>query len=112
MWFTRSPMGKSTLRNVVQDLCSKSNIEGFHTNHSLRATTCSLALGKGVPEKLITDRTGHRDVKSLHVYQRERGAVSDVLQGSKNTYLEGSPPEMLKPRAKKGSLISTVVQLP
>ena len=61
------------LRNVLRDLCSKANIEGFHTNRSLRATTCSLALGKGVPEKLIMDRTGHRDVKFLHAYQRESG---------------------------------------
>ena len=37
---------------------------------------------------------------------------SDVLQGSKSSFLEGSPrpPEMLKPRAKKGSLISAIVQ--
>ena len=56
VWFTRSHMGKNTLRNVVQDLCSKANIEGFHANHSLRATTCSLALGKGVPEKLIMEK--------------------------------------------------------
>ena len=92
-------MRKSKLRNVVRNLCSKANMKGFHTKHPLRATTCLLALGKGVQEKLIMDRTGHRDVimKSLHVYQRdgssEREAVSDVLQGSKKSFLKGSPPK-------------------
>ena len=46
------------------------------------------------------DRTGHRGVKSLHAYQRESGgaceAVSDVLQGSKSSFLEGSSPREVK----------------
>ena len=62
--FTRSPIGKNTLRNV---------------SLSWRATSCSVALGKGVPEKLINDRTGHRDVKSLHGYQRESGREREAV---------------------------------
>ena len=61
-------------------------------NHSLRATTCSLGLSMGVPDKLITERTGHKSLNSLHTYQRvsakERESVSDVLKGSKSTFLE------------------------
>ena len=61
------------------------------------------------------NRNGHRDVKSLHDYQREssreREAVCDVLQGSKSSFLAKSPQKMLKQRAKKGSLLSTIVQL-
>ena len=38
------------------------------------------------------ERTGHRNVKSLHEYQRvssnEREALSDVLQLSKKSFLE------------------------
>ena len=101
VWFTRSPMGK--IRGEVQFgiPALKLRILDFHTNHSLRATTCSLVLGKGAPKKLIMDRTG----QSLHAYQREtsreREAVSDVLQGSKSSFLEGSPPQkILKARAK------------
>ena len=63
------------------------------------ATTCTLSLAKGVPEKLVMERTGHRNVRSLHEYQRvsskEREAVSDVLQLSKKSFLEedtGEPP--------------------
>lgn len=97
------------------DLCSQANVEGCHTNHCLRATTCSLALGKGPSEGLIMNRKGHRDVKSVHDYQRESDreheAVCDVLQGSKSSFLDKSPQKMLKQRTKKGSLLSTIVQL-
>ena len=101
VWFTRSPMGKYTWRSVVRDPCIKASILDFHTNHSLRATTCSLALGKGAPKKLIMDRTG----QSLHAYQREtsreREAVSDVLQGSKSSFLEGSLPKNIKSEGQR-----------
>ena len=73
VWFMHSLLGKNTLRHVVWGMCTKVNIKGFHTNHSLRGTTRSLALGTGVPEKLVMDHMGHRDVKSLHTYQRESG---------------------------------------
>lgn len=107
-------MGKY-VEKCCLDQCSQANIEGCHTNQCLRATTCSLGLGKGPPEGLIMNRNGHRDVKSLHDYQRESGrereAVCDVLQGSKSSFLDKSPQKMLKQRAKKGSLLSTIVQL-
>ena len=67
-------------------MCRVAGIEGYKTNHSLRATTCTIVLEKGVLQKLIMERTGHCTVKSLHTYQRVSGVqkeiVSDVLQGS------------------------------
>ena len=58
------------------------------------------------------ERTGHRNVKSLHEYQRfsskEREAVSDVLQLSKKSFLEvdtGEPPR------KKIALDSSIVDI-
>ena len=84
VWYTKVPIGKNTLRNVVSNLCKEAGIEGYKTNHSLRATACSLALSKGVPEKLIMDRTGHKSLTSLHTYQ----TVSDVLQGGKDCFMD------------------------
>ena len=45
-------------------------IEVKFTNHSLRATTATFGLAKGIPNKLIMRRTSHRDVRSLQQYQR------------------------------------------
>ena len=48
----------------------KQNFQGYYTNYSLRATTCTLALAKWVPEKLVKERIRHRNAKSLHEHQR------------------------------------------
>lgn len=40
------------------------------TNHSLRATGASALFEANVPEKLIQERTGHRSVKALRLYER------------------------------------------
>ena len=48
---------------------------------------------------------GHRDIKSLHAYQRETGREhetdTDVLQGSKSSFLEGSPPKNVKSEGQR-----------
>ena len=75
---------------MVSNLCKEAEIEGYKTNHSLRATPCSLALSKLVPDKLIIERKGHKSLTSLDTYQRVGGkdkeSVSDVLQGRKDCY--------------------------
>ena len=107
-------MGRSKLRKVVRDRCSKANIARFHSNHSLRTTTCLLALGKGVPEKLIMDRTCHWDVKSpLHASQRkrERPVVSYVIQGCKSSLLGGSLLENVKTKVHEGKITFNICTL-
>ena len=69
-WYTKIPFGKNTLRNVLANLCKEDEIGGYKTNHSLRATACSLGLTMGMPDKLIMERTGHKCLSSLHTYQR------------------------------------------
>ena len=43
---------------------------GQFTNNSLRATTATRGLQKGIPEKIVIERVGHRYVRSLQKYQR------------------------------------------
>ena len=38
-------------------------------DHSLRSTTATRGLTKGVPEKFVMERTGHRDVRALQRYE-------------------------------------------
>ena len=49
---------------------SQNSCKEEFTNHSLRATTATRALKKGIPDKFVMQRTGHRDVRSLQKYQR------------------------------------------
>ena len=55
----------NTLGEAVQKLCKMVKIEGQFTNHSLRATTATRALEKGLPDKFVMLRTRHGDVRSL-----------------------------------------------
>ena len=86
MWYTKVPISKNTFCNVVSNLRKEAGIEGYKTNHSLRA------LSKGVPDKLIIERTGHKSLTSLHPYQRvsekDKESVSDVLQGRKDCFMD------------------------
>ena len=53
------------------------------TNHSLRASGTSELFMKGVPEKIIQERTGHKSLDALRCYERTTSsqieAVSNVL---------------------------------
>ena len=62
--------GHDILGETVKRLCKVAGIEGQFTNHSLRATTATRALKKGIPDKFVMQRTGQRDVRSLQKYQR------------------------------------------
>ena len=77
------PVGHNTLGSTVKELCKKAGIEGNRTNYSLRATTAKKGIGQGIPGKLLMERTGHRSVSSLHMYQRpteyQRKVVSLAL---------------------------------
>ena len=51
------------------NMCSEAEISGNKTNHSLRATAATEMFRRGVPEKLIQERTGHRSLEALRSYE-------------------------------------------
>ena len=55
--------------NFLKSLCEDAGIEGRFTNHSLRATTATRGLQKGIPGKVVMEITEHRAVRSLPKYQ-------------------------------------------
>ena len=58
-------VGHNKLGNVVSKMCKDADLQGQFSNHSLRATTATRGLEKGISDKLIMERTGHRDIRSL-----------------------------------------------
>ena len=68
-------------------MCNDAGIEGYRTNHSLRATNATRLFSAGADEQLIMEKTGHRSVDGVRSYKR----TSDTtLQDGGNPYLEGS----------------------
>ena len=85
-WYSTTPVGSCTLSKKVKDMCQKAGVQGHKTNHSLRATGASSMYEAEVPETLIQERTGHRSLQALRVYERstekQHQAVSAVLSST------------------------------
>ena len=68
-------------------MCKKAGIQGFKTNHSLRATTAARLYSSGVDEQLVMERTGHRSIEEIRSYKRtsleQQENISDILHGKK-----------------------------
>ena len=66
--------------------CVDAGISGNKTNHSLRATGASQLFQANVPEKVIQERTGHRSLEALWLYEKttteQHQAVAQVLGSS------------------------------
>ena len=98
-WYTSVPVGRDSLQNKLKNMCKEAGIEGNITNHSLRATSATQMYDKGVPEKIIQERTGHCSLEALWTYERtnehQYQAVSAILSApssssntSYNKYIE------------------------
>ena len=50
VWFTSTPVGHDKLGNVVSKMCKDADLQGQFSNHSLRATTATRGLEKGISD--------------------------------------------------------------
>ena len=70
----------------LKTMMSEAGVEGYYTNHSLRATAVSRLFQNDVDDKLIKGVTGHRS-DALQGYKREIEEqllkVSKIVQGQK-----------------------------
>ena len=79
---------------MVKNICSKGNIGGYHTNHSLRATATTHLFDADIDEQLITEVTCHRSL-AVHNYKcvsdTKRQNINDVIQGTSSDKAESVP---------------------
>ena len=119
-WYSNRPLGHDPLSKTVGRLCKDAGVEGFKTNHSLRATATSRLYRAGVDEQLVMERTGHRSVEGVQSYKRtsdtQREALSDILNIRKvarvadNTYQHTAhqQPERHPPTAAPPSFVQAM----
>ena len=91
VWYYSIPIGRNKLAKMVPEMCNLGNICGHKTNHSLRATGATALYEAEVPEKIIQERTGHRSLEGLRMYERtsekQHQAVSNILSSAtQSTY--------------------------
>ena len=67
-------------------MCIDAGMEGFYSNHSLRATAATRMYSADLPEQLICEKTGHRS-EAVRSYKRTSSIqcvnASDAVQGVK-----------------------------
>ena len=89
VWYSSVPIGRNKLAQMVSDVCKEAGIQGHKSNHSLRATGATELFIAGVPEKIIQERTGHRSIECLRMYERttqkQQQAVSNILSEREET---------------------------
>ena len=87
-WYSAVQANTHYNRNFKK-MCADAGINGNKTNHSLGATGATELYKRGVPEKLIQERTGHHSLESLRTYERtseeQHKAASSVLSASSHT---------------------------
>ena len=88
-------------------MCKDADLQGQVSNHSLRAKTATRGLEKGISDKLIMERTGHRDIRSLQRHQRPDVSTKIDISKALNSRSEGSVGE----REAESSLKREVDQL-
>ena len=64
-WFSVTPVGKNKLAKALSNMCKECGIQGFKTNHSLRATAATRLYSSGIDEQLVMERTGHRSIEGI-----------------------------------------------
>ena len=94
-WFSRVPVGRNKLANVVSIMCKVAGIGGYKTNHSLRATAATRLYSSGIDEQLVMECTGHRSTEGIRSYKRtsseQQKEVSDILSLCKRSRTELQP---------------------
>ena len=70
-------------------MCKEAGIQGYKTNHSLRATAATRLYASGVDEQLVMERTGHCSTEGIRSYKRtsteQQQDISDILNNSKRS---------------------------
>ena len=89
-WYLAVAVGKNVLMKMVKKMCDEAGIVGNKSNHSLRVAGASALFDAGVPERIIQQRTGHRSVERLRVYERvttyQNVKVSKILTGEASSF--------------------------
>ena len=110
-WYSKQPLGHNKLSQTVSRLCKAAGIEGYRTNHSLRATNATRLYAHGVDEQIIMEQTGHSSVEGVrsykHMSEAQQMVISNVLNCAKRPRalsLQPSEAELCLPSHSVGQL--------
>lgn len=86
-----STVGHNTLSKLMTKMCMQAKINGFKTNHSLRATAASRLYHQGVDDQLIMERTAMGNVHWMdfaHTNEQVRNSSNKFLHTSRTKLIQ------------------------
>ena len=67
-WYTKTPMGKNTLGNMMKSLSHRAKLSKNYTNHCIRTTSIRILDKEGFNDREICQVSGHNNQSSLASY--------------------------------------------
>ena len=67
-WYTKTPMGKNTLGNMMKSLSHNAKLSKKYTNHCIRTTSIRILDKEGFDDREICQVSGHNNQSSLASY--------------------------------------------
>ena len=75
-WYKQTRVGINPLKNMMPTISARAGLGVRYTNHSLRATAATCMFAAGIPEKVVSEVTGH---KSLNDHWRTSNVLLVLL---------------------------------
>ena len=69
VWYCNSPVGKSTLENMMKNMATSAGIAPHLTNHCVRATSVTVLSDHNIEARHIKTVTGHKSDNSIESYR-------------------------------------------
>lgn len=89
-WYTRQRVEINKLKKLLPNMCKDAGTKVRYTNHSLRATAMMRMYNQRVPEKLIAEKSGHRSIEALRMYEHTtpelQRAASEVISDPRKSF--------------------------
>lgn len=84
VWYCNSPLGQSTLENMMKIMSKAAEITPHLTNHCVRATSVTVLADNNVEARHIKSVTGHKSTTSIESYNsrsslRQKENMSNIL---------------------------------
>ena len=69
-WYCNSPLGDTSLNNMMKDMSKRAGIQPYLTNHCLRATSVTILSDHDCEVRHIKAVTGHKSDSSIESYNQ------------------------------------------
>ena len=101
-WYARAKVGVNTLKKILPELSKEAAVGVHYTNHSLRATAITRMYEGGVPENLISEKSGHKSIKALRSYEstsiQQEKVAGSMISGEACSVVPALLPATIPPR--------------